>query len=183
MVRPLALALAFVSAFSQTVLAQAEPRVVDRRAHSIVVGVGSDTSLGYWLRIAPQTDLGFEIGARVVDDDETYARSIAVRSGIKRYLMSSESDVAPYVLVGATAAWARFDSGGSLELSSRELGGFIAMGVDWFPVRRVSLGGHLGVEALVTSRERSAISPLPDENLSGYNVGTFSSGIRGHFFF
>jgi len=53
------------------VLAQAEPRVVDRGAHSISIGVGSSSSLGYWLRIAERTDLGLEVGVRLADDDDT----------------------------------------------------------------------------------------------------------------
>jgi len=66
---------------------------------------------------------------------------------------------------------------------SRELGGFVGVGLQWLPVQRVSLGGHLGVESVLTRRDRLGSSPPPDEDVSGYDVGTYSSGIRAHFFF
>jgi len=183
MLRPLVLAVALSSAFSQMVLAQAEPRVVDRGAHSISIGVGSSSSLGYWLRIAERTDLGLEVGVRIADDDDTYLRSLSFRPGIKRYLSSSESDFAPYVSFGAIAVWSRLDSGGAIDLDARDLGGFVGVGLDWFPVDRVSLGGHIGLEGRLTRRDQLGSSPLPDENVSGYDVATYSSGLRCQFFF
>jgi hypothetical protein len=183
MLRPLAWAAALLSAFSHTALAQEEPGVADRGGHSILVGWGSSGSIGYWRRLSDRTDLGFEVGVSLSDNDDTYSRALSLRPGIKRYLSSPDADVAPYIFVGLAAQWGRVDSGGAFDLSTRALGALGAVGVDWFPVQRVSIGGHLGIQGLLTRQERSGLSPLPDEELSGYDVATYSSGVRVSFYF
>ncbi len=183
MLRHVVWTLALLLGFFQTVLAQSEPRVLERGAHSIIVGVGTNTSIGYSRRVAERTDIGIEVGVRISDDDDTHSRSISLRPGLKRYLSSAESDLAPYILLGVSALWSRLDSSGALDLSARELGGFVGVGIDWFPVQRVSVGGHLGVESSLTTRDRASFPPTPDDEASGYTVSTYSSGIRVQLYF
>ena len=110
MIRPLARAAAFLLTFSQPALAQSEPRVVDRGAHSILIDIGSNTSVGYSLRVGQRTDLGVEVAFRITDEDDVYSRLVSIRPEIKRYL-TSDSEIAPYVFVGGIAQWSRFELG------------------------------------------------------------------------
>jgi hypothetical protein len=64
------------------------------------------------------------------------------------------------------------------ERDHRALGAQLGLGVDWFPVSRVSIGGHVGVEALTGENEPG---PDIDEEFTSFN--TINSGIRVQFYF
>jgi hypothetical protein len=175
-----ALVLAFSPSLSR---AQAEPSVGDRPGHFIVVEIGPTTSLGFGWRASPRTDVSLEGGVRVSDEGDNSSRAFSLRPALKWYLGSTEGSVAPYLTVGANAEWSRVEFGGGTTGDLRRLGGIVGIGLDWFPTQRVSLGGHIGLEALAIRREGPNFPPAPAEVITGHDVGTRSSGVRLRLFF
>lgn len=161
---------------------QAAPSIEGRRTHFIVAEMFSNTSIGLGLRAGDRTDVMLELTGRVFEEGDTQTRMISLRPALKRYLGSTQGSVAPYLFLGLRAEWSWQEFGASPERSSRALGGRAGVGVDWFPTQRVSLGGHVGVEAAAL---RSDGSPFfgSDPVATGYEIGTFSSGVRLRLFF
>ena len=178
-------AVAGLGLIAQTALAQGEPSVAGRGHHSILVGTGSGTSVGYGLRVGARTDLELQGGVRVVNEGDSNSRAIPLRAGLKLYLTSSDAEISPYVLFGPAAVWTRLKSDSGFETASGQLGAFIALGVSWFPHRRLSVGGHVGLEGSAVRTERpQSVLPIPaPEVVTGHDVGTFSSGIRIQLYF
>ena len=159
--------------------AQAAPSVDGRGKHFIVAEAGANTSVGIGVRAGARTDVILEAGGRVSDGNH----SISLRPALKRYWGSTEGSVAPYLLLGLTAEWSRIELLSGSEATNRRLGGVAGIGLDWFPVQRVSVGGHIGVEALALRSEAPVLLPGTDPVTTGHEVGTISSGIRLRFFF
>ncbi|MGE0159083.1 MAG: hypothetical protein AB7T31_06680 [Gemmatimonadales bacterium] len=176
----LVLTFSSIASAAQASAAQAQdtPRVIDRAAHAIVLGVGTTTTVGYAARVGARTDVGLEGSARLIDDDGD-AHAVAVRPWLARYWSSEDTDVAPYVVVGLVGTWTETGAG-AFDASSRDLGGFLGIGLDWFPHRRVSVGGHLALEAVATRR---TVPLSPAQNARGFDIGTRSSGVRVRLFF
>lgn len=171
------------SAFSASLCqAQASPSVEGRGKYSIGAEVGSNTLVGVGLRAGARTDIILEAGARVLDDGATQSRVVSVQPALKRYWGPTDGNVAPYFLLGLKAEWNRLEFGGSRG-NSRKLGGLAGVGVDWFPMQRVSVGGHIGVEALAVRSEAPFSFPGPASETTGHEIGTFSSGLRLRLFF
>lgn len=180
----LALAAVACAIFPAVGCGQVEPSVSARGQQFIVLEVGSSTSLGFGLRAGARTDVLLEGGVRILDDGETYTRGVFVRPAVKRYWSSTDGTLAPYLTLGLRADWSRLRSGGALRRNSRRLGGLIGVGLDWFPVQRVSFGGHVGLEILAVRLESpTGFPPTPPEVSEGHEVGTYSSGVRLRLFF
>lgn len=163
--------------------AQASPSVDGRGKHFIAVDVGSNTLIGVGLRAGTRTDVMLEAGVRFFENGSAESRVVSVRPALKRYFGSTERSVAPYLLLGLRAEWNRLDFGGPSQTNNRELGGIAAVGVDWFPTQRVSVGGHIGMEALALRSERPDLLLGTNVVTEGHEIGTFSSGIRLRLFF
>jgi hypothetical protein len=58
------------------------------------------------------------------------------------------------------------------------LGAELGVGLDWFPARRVSIGGHVGVRGFAGSLE---VSDDAEQDFTG--ISTLNSGIRVHLYF
>jgi hypothetical protein len=177
----------FVAAWTATLTAsdceaQAAPSVDGRGKHFIVAETFSNTSIGFGLRAGDRTDVMLELAGRVFEDGGTRTRLVSLRPALKRYLGSTEGSVAPYLFLGLRADWSWRNFSDSPVQSSRALGGRAGVGVDWFPTQRVSIGGHVGAEA-VALRSDGTLLGGPDAVSTGHDVGTFSSGIRVRLFF
>ncbi len=174
----LALAAVACIVFPAVCRGQVEPSVSARGPQFIVLEVGSSTSLGLGLRVGARTDLVLEGGVRILDDGDTYTRGVFVRPAVKRYWGSTDERLAPYLTLGLRADWSRLRSSGALRANNRRLGGLIGVGLDWFPVQRVSVGGHIGLEVLAVRSEGPTGFPPTSEVSEGHEVGTYSSGVR-----
>lgn len=174
-------ALAALLAVPVPTTAQAGPTAATRARHSIVLGGGSGSTVAYWSRVGARTDLGLEGTISFDHDDDADFRTLAVGPVLQRYL-TADSRFAPYFVIGATAAWSRRKTTGLAAFSDRSLGGFVGVGLDWYIVDRVSLGGYVGLSAVATRSEQ------PDllggtQTVDGYQVRTRSSGFRLRLFF
>jgi hypothetical protein len=163
--------------------AQASPSVEGRGKHSIAVQAGANTLVGLGVRTGTRTDVILEVGGRVSDGDGVNGHTIVVGPSLKRYWGSLDGSVAPYLLLGLRAEWSEFALGSGTPSTSRRIGGVAGLGLDWFPTQRVSVGGHLGVEALAVRSEGPTFVPGADPVSTGHEIGTFSSGVRLRLFF
>lgn len=161
-------------------VAQDVPSLGARGGQAIVLGTGQGTVVGLDVRVGSRTDLVLETAFRIADEDNASNRGITVRPGLKRYMGAVESAVAPYLLIAAQAEWGHADLGPAAERDRRELGGLIAIGVDWLPAQRVSIAGHVGTELSVIRVEQSG--PAQSSTTTGSNLATLSSGIRLRLF-
>lgn len=175
----LAVASVFTASLGQ---AQASPSIAGRAKHSIVAEMGANTTIGVGIRTGARTDFVLQVGGSVSDESGTTLQSVSLRPALVRYWGSTESSVAPYLLLGLKAEWSELDLGGSPR-SDRRIGVVAGVGMDWFPTQRVSLGGNIGVEALSVRTEGPVLLPGSDPVSSGYRIGTVSSGIRLRLFF
>jgi hypothetical protein len=185
-------ALAAAGLLLATGAAAQDTNGLERPGTSIEVGAGGDYVVGVWRRLSPRTSLGLEVGAysRSYDyrfDDpegerEIDERLVTVGPALKVYTGPGGAFL-PY---GYASAFAQFGStryqpveGEAQETDLCGFGGQLGLGVDWFPVQRVSIGGHVGVEGFSSSREGASFNG--EEEFTGF--GTFNSGIRVQLYF
>lgn len=148
-------------------------------ASSINVGVSPDVSVGFWRMVSGRTALGLSgsvQGIRNTQGDSELSRTMVVVSPrVKRY-RSTEGAILPY-LHGALLAGVTDFGGGSSEDRSTLLGATAALGLDWFPVRRVGLGGHAGLGLTRTWSEID--NPVVgDLERSSWTLQTFTAAIQ-----
>lgn len=176
----LTVASALVASLAQ---AQDAPTVGARAKRFIVLDVGQSTAVGVGLRASARTDVELEVSGRFIDDEVTSQRIVLLRPTLKRYLGPTTRSVGTYLVFGLRAEWVESDSDFAPNASSLRFGGLAGVGVDWFPAQRVSVGGHIGVEALAVRRDVPAIPPGGGDERNGYEIGTFASGVRFRLFF
>jgi hypothetical protein len=174
---------ALLSAIATTAHAQSDPTAADRPARSIGVEISSNSMLGVGFRVGERTDLLLDVGGRVADDGANETTNVLLRPMLKRYLGAIDRRVVPYFVIGARAEWTRIETDGALNSNFRRLGGLAGVGLDWFPAKQVSVGGHVGVDVVSLRRESTPFLPGDDEVSTGLEVGTFSSGVRLRLFF
>ena len=162
---------------------------LERPGTSIEVGAGAGALVGVWQRLSPRVSLGVQVSAYTsrseiesdVFDRDARQTSVSVGPALKVYGGPGGAFL-PY---GFASAFLEF--GGSREEiagageNEEELDGLgaeLGVGIDWFPVRRLSIGGHVGVEANRQSRSTD------DDDVDRFTVfNTVSSGIRVQLYF
>jgi len=165
---------------------------LERPRTSIAVGATGDYGVGVWQRLSPRASLGLELAAysrsgeygfpNTGQEQESRERLITVGPALKVYSGPGGAFL-PY---GYASVFAQFGSaryrpleGEAQESDLSGFGGQLGVGVDWFPVQRVSIGGHVGVEGSSITRE--GVSFTAEEDVTGFS--TFNSGIRVHLYF
>lgn len=161
--------------------------VEDRGSQGILVGVGDRATVGLWFRLGDRTDVGLEGFFSIADDDTDNAggstRVFGVRPAVKGYVGDSDASVAPYWIAGLSFEHSKVELGGAGDRTRRSIGGLVGVGLDWFPAERVSVGGHVGLEGAATRTTVPPVLPGSDDETSGYELGTLSSGIRLQIWF
>lgn len=145
----------------------------DRGTRSLALQINSSPQIGLWMRHSDRTDLGleFSLNARFGSRDRNY--SVGVMPGMKRYV-SSDGPLAPYTYFAIPLFYGRTDYEEVPDYDYYSAGALLALGMDWFPIPRVSIGGHAGVQALYQN-------PSNDEGV--LNIGTATSAVRVHLYF
>lgn len=135
-------------------------------AFDLPIGVGGSSQLGAWKMVGARTNLGvsLELQTRDVDarrDSATAGEQYhAVELGVeaRRYLSPAE-EVTPFATAGVFGFIGRREQEAGAtrgETTYRGVGVHAGVGVEWFPVRRVSLAGHTGVRLNVYDGEMTA---------------------------
>lgn len=169
--------------------AREETNGLERPGTSIEVGAGAGALVGVWQRVSPRVSLGVQVSAYTsrselesdVIDRDARQSGVSVGPALKVYGGPGGAFL-PY---GFASAFLEFgesreeiNGGGEREEDLDGVGGELGVGIDWFPVRRVSIGGHVGVEAHRQSR------PSDDDDVNRFTIfNTVSSGIRVQLYF
>jgi hypothetical protein len=169
----------FLSLASSTVAAQSigSHPASERGRRSIALGVGGATQVGFWTRSSDRTDLGLELSGNGFFSDRNTTLLLTLTPSLKRY-HGAAGPLAPYTFFGVPLQYQRSanDNVGAPDTAqdSYGVGGAAGFGLDWFPVPQVSLGGHVGLQAI--------FHQFPDDS-NVLSVNTLSSGIRAHLYF
>lgn len=177
----LALAATLAAAPAAGAQATAGENALRPGASSINVGVSPDPSVGYWRMLSGRTALGVVGSVQAIrdsaGDDELSRTFVTVSPQVKHY-HSTEGAILPY-LHGALLASVADLGSSTPESDDRRtvLGGTAALGLDWFPVRRVSVGGHAGLGLL---RASSSIGGADGDDFESVNwsLQTFTAAIQ-----
>ena len=156
---------------------------------------------GYWYMLTDSINLGINLGLGIestktiqnfdTDNEEstqTTGFDLLLAPAIRYYLMN-ESSVAPYILgqinfhkffdgdndTSADPTEENFNSELQPELAL--VGGF---GLEWFPVERFSIGGHIGLGIDILRQNQLNGTTLTK---NGLRVGTFTSALTANLYF
>lgn len=185
-------AIAAAGLLMATGAAAQETNGLERPGTSISVGATGGYQVGVWRRLSPRTSVGLEVSAfsrssefefpNSEGEQENEDRLVTVGPALKVYTGPGGAFL-PY---GYASAFLQLGStryrplnGETQEADLSGFGGQVGVGVDWFPVQRVSIGGHVGVEGFSSSREN--VGGGVGEEATGFN--TLNSGIRVQFYF
>ncbi|HET7232950.1 MAG TPA: hypothetical protein VFJ16_23275 [Longimicrobium sp.] len=173
----------------------AEPRY----ANSFVVQVNGNPVIGLWHRVSPSVEAGLEMSARRSTSSTDLTgntgqslrfTSVSVGPAVKLFTAPAGA-LRPYVYGSAGVSFVRnrsesHNSSGDpdvYEQKGHAFDGSLALGLEWHPVERVSIGGHAGVlGSWGTGTVKYVVSDgTVDTNDSV--AGTFNSGVRVQFYF
>jgi hypothetical protein len=171
---------AILLATSQPVQAQA-PQGLARGTLSLELALpeGGGGNFGLWNQVGTSTSIGWNVGfAYANNDTETVDRSqlsISVGPELKEHF-SIRPRVAPFYRFGIFGLYDR-DIRTQDELETRTeswgVGGSVALGVDWFPLDQISIGGHTGFR----------VDYLDAEDRTQLNARTFLSQLTMRIYF
>lgn len=191
------------AAAPDTAAADTTPRTSLRKgAWSLVFDVpayGSNTgsaAFGVWEMVGARTNLGLTLGVTVYGrdreaggTDQTDASTyVQVGVAAKRYLATARA-VAPFVVAGVFGRgnYLRRDGAG-YEEQQRGWGAGVeaGVGVEWFPARHLSVGGHTGFT--LASDRYTAEQERPDGTRdeirdSGGSFGTYTTALSVQIYF
>lgn len=164
----------------------------DAPAYSANLGTGA---FGAWKMVGERTNLGLIVGIQVHDRDEsTDASELDQRSSLlavglhaRRY-SGTIRDVTPFLAAGIDAYAGRStqsSQNGSIDGRGYGASAQAGVGVEWFPVRRMSLAGHTGAAVrLYTSENEIQTAPGPRESdLRTLEFATFTSRLSLQIYF
>jgi hypothetical protein len=164
-------------------------------------GSDRDGTLGAWKMVGPRTNLGVFVGVGAIRSDgetdtpagerETTETRTSLDVGVQaRRYVTDPADVAPFlfgaVSVGTSRQERDDESAYDSRMSGTQAGLSAGVGVEWFPVRRVSISGQTGFT--VNAGLSDGAQGLPDGGEATYDgtfmgVGTFTSGLTLQIYF
>ncbi|MBJ6724948.1 outer membrane protein [Geomesophilobacter sediminis] len=172
----------------QPALAQDEKVTLGQRGdNAIALGVNEGTAtIGYWHKLSGSDDLGVDFGIQYRDHETFNNQTYQVMPAIKHYLFPEKS-FSPYLYGGLIASYGNNDTRETTQQSGSRTESYTAgalggLGMEWFPIRNLSIGGHVGVRAQyeynkTTYSSSNFVVPPPNKD-EGFTIGTFNSGIR-----
>ena len=160
-------------------------------AGSTVVSLeaGNGYVLGLWRQLSPRTRAGVEAGATVSraegDGREQDLVNFAVRPTVKLFA-GADGAVRPYTLVGAYVEGfgqrvETSGAGGEFSTTGTEAGLRAGAGLEWMPVPRLAVSGHVGLRGGYLRTTQASGSA--EQELTGWSAGTFTSGFSLSLFF
>lgn len=159
-------------------------------------GSGERAEFGVWEMVGARTNLGLALGVTVIGAEtesgsgESSLAETDVDLGIalKRYVMEPR-EVTPFLL-GSVAVGGRYDRRESPQYDETIRGTNAsvraAVGVEWFPVRRVSLSGQTGFGVFAGRAEVEQEMPdgtRHETETSQVSFQSFTSALSLHIYF
>ncbi|HEY8470544.1 MAG TPA: hypothetical protein VIL18_12915 [Longimicrobiales bacterium] len=153
-----------------------------RRSISFGLPGGGGTSFGIWTMLSQRTNLGLnvELDMRDSDTPDVGSWELELAPAIKRYTRGL-GPVTPFLYGEVSLGFAE-SSQGANDLSSWSTGAFGGLGVEWFPVRSVSIGGYTGIGLSYMSSEVETPG-LPSDSRTDFRLSTGTSALSLHIYF
>ena len=169
--------------------ATAAAQLPERGARSLQLSPVGDTQVGVWKMVPERANLGVDVAVALTrvgnggdgGDDLSFVGFTAAPS-LKRY-GAPLGRFAPYLFASVPLGLQRGELGGDADQDGWTVGGALAAGLDWLPVRGVSLGAHAGVRASYGSSSFGRPAGQPDVEDATTTFGTFGSGLSLHIYF
>lgn len=173
---------AVLLATSQPLQAQA-PQGLARGTLSLEFALpdGGGGNFGLWNQVGTSTSIGWNVGFNYAKEDRDETGFSASRLGISvgpelKEHFSIRPRIAPFYRFGIFGLYDR-DIRTQDELETRTeswgVGGSVALGVDWFPLDQISIGGHTGFR----------VDYLDQEDRTQFNARTFLSQLTMRIYF
>lgn len=149
---------------------------------SLAFGAGESTTIGYFQRLSPRTEVGVEVGlhrSTLEIADEELTSTLAQVLPIVKLRGSQVGLFVPYTWLAAGVSLNRQTAENGIgEGSATQWGGVgqAAFGLEWLPTRAVSIGAHAGVALRYDTVELASNGNGDDS--SSWNASTFNSGVR-----
>lgn len=177
-IRMLVAALA-LCLFASPAFAQGQaPNRLDESVFSLSFGVPAGGNpyaggaLGLWYMVASPINLGVNLGFAIDSsgdgDDSVTTTDILIAPAVKYYL-NTNGQIAPFVLGQINFRTA--SDGDDDTDNTTEFGLAFGFGVEWFPTRNFSIGGHTGLGF-------DLVRPDP----GNFAMGTLHSGLSAQFY-
>lgn len=165
---------------------EASAQMPQRGARSLQLSAVGRNEVGLWRMLSERTNVGLGVGiglARRETEDsavgEQTAWNVSLVPSLKRY-GATVGRFAPYLFASLPLSLAG-QSRDEAEGSGLGIGAAGAVGLDWFPVRNVSVGSHAGLQVNRQSSEHQS-GTIESESTQTV-LGTFSSGFTLHIYF
>lgn len=155
---------------------------------------GGTGEAGIWRMVDDKTNVGILVGLGAarsnldVDDagsiDNTQL-NLSIGVGVRRY-GNPYGQVSPYVMSAAYVFGSQQTQGpDDAEIKVRNLGVGArgGLGVEWFPVRRVSIAGETGARLQLNRQTVDRDDEDDDATSTGLNLSTFTSGLSVQIYF
>jgi hypothetical protein len=159
---------------------EAGENALRRGASSVMASVAPNVEVGFWSMLSGRTSVGLvgsvQSAESVSGSSTQEIRLLSLSPQVKRY-WTTTGPVLPYAHGSLAVSGTEFGSA----QQSRSYGASAAVGLDWFPARRISIGGHSGV-ALSRSVVRSHDAQGEETEASGWSLRTFTTAIRVHLY-
>lgn len=168
--------------------AQRRPEPLREGTYSLAftIPTASTTSFGIWRLFSDRTAVGLDVNFNYRSEEheaqgrvnEADGFSVHIGPALKRYF-SPERTVAPFLYGAATVGYSQADLRTFTRNEDREAfdaSGALGLGVDWFPLDRLSIGGFTGLTAGYSTTDR------PGDH-QAWSVRTFRSDLVMHIYF
>lgn len=156
--------------------------------NAVSLDVGGGYVVGLWRQATSRVRVGIEAGVTTTrtegDEAEDEYTDVVVQPSVK-FFSAAEGSIRPYTLVGVYGAHSRQRSGGGAfesGISRTEAGARAGVGLEWMPVDRVAVGGHVGVRGGWARRSFERGSD-DQSTADGWSAATFTSGVVLTLFF
>lgn len=183
--RVVGIALALAASAAST--GHAQEQDTTRRTRSIELNLGGGPSIGIWKRNDSDRSLGIIVGGTLSSqgngDNTSRTSNFEIGPAIKIH-KGGTATFQPYTFASISGGVTHYDipTGDSRSgVTLGQVGASLAVGMDWFPVSRVSVGGRAGVRG---GYQTGALNDdVNGDDLEAFFVGTFTSGILVNLFF
>lgn len=154
--------------------------------------VSGAPGVGMFWRQSSANDVGIFLRGSVTSQDNQDRGNISIEPTLRHY-WRPQARLTPYTHVALVGTWTRLKAENASnfgtmtnETRTLALGIEAGLGLEWFPIERVSIGGHAGLmvsRAWVRSTTSLPAGPPTVQNQHQTTVATLLSGLEVRFYF
>lgn len=177
-----AMVLAGVAAAPAAAQQAGSANALQKGRRSISFGLPGSPRFGIWTMLSERTNLGLnaELEMQNSDAPDVEGWGLELAPAIKRYTRGL-GPVMPFLYGEVNLGFGKSSQGGN-DVTNWGTGAFGGLGVEWFPVRSISIGGYTGLGLRYTSSEIETPG-VPSDNRTDFRLSTGTSGLSLQIYF